>query len=601
MELHERSDASDRPRTALYGLAAVAILYLAREILVPVALAILLTFVVSPLVTRIERRVRSRALSVLLATLLVVGVIGSGLIFAGQQFAGLAEDLPAYRTTIVRKVRAVQAGPGRLIERIRNFGKDITQPEPAIEGPAESAPALPEDVVPAPVPAPAEAIDESPIGWDMISPLIEPLAFAAIVIVLLILMLMARENIRDRIIRLAGLHQIGFTTQTLEEAGTRVSRYLRAQLLLNTTFGGAVTIGLVIIGLPNAILCGVLAGVLRFIPILGPWIAAIIPSALALAVFDDWSHVIIVASLFAALELVWNIVLEPWLYGTSTGLSSLGVILAIIFWTWVWGAIGLMLAVPMTVCIVVFTRHVPALSALSILLGNEPVLPESMRYYQRLLCRDEEEASAILAAAPADAEPAAVADEIVLPGLSAARQDLRRGLISLAQAERIAASGRELALEWLQDKEAPPPAATATGVVCIPASDALDEAAAAVLAELLRRGGVQATLVPAALLISEKIEAAAVPGVNLIVVCGVGPGVDRPIRRIVKTLKQRLPTLPLIVASWIAEPPAGEAAVEPASADANQASSHRQAITLVKSLVPVQPPPENPPRGGTSP
>ena len=417
MQLPDRSDQPDRSLSAVYGLAAVAILYLARQILVPVALAILLTFVVAPLVSRIEHLVRSRALALLLATALAIGILGGGALLIGQQFIGLSEDLPTYRATIVRKIRSIQQGPGGLVGRandaIRTIRDDLVHSPP--EHPAAADPVSPTPVqstaraTPA---SPAKAQESAPeapqgggaaLGWTLITPIVEPLASAAIVILLLIMMLMSRESIRDRIIRLAGLHQIGFTTQTLEEAGTRVGRYLRAQLLINTIFASGVGTGLLVLGLPNAALCGLVAGVLRFVPILGPWLAAAIPAAVALAVFDDWSHVAFVIALFGGLEILASVVLEPWLYGSSTGLSSFGIILAVIFWTWVWGGVGLVLAVPMTVCVVVFTRHIPHFSALSILLGDEPVLSDSMRYYQRLLCRDEDEAGAILAAVPAAA------------------------------------------------------------------------------------------------------------------------------------------------------------------------------------------------------
>ncbi|MFN0131551.1 MAG: AI-2E family transporter [Phycisphaerales bacterium] len=591
----------------------MAILYLARQVLVPVALAILLTFVVAPLVARIERRVHSRAIAVLLATLLVIGVLGGGLLFAGQQFAGLADEIPTYRDTIVRKVRSIESGPGGLIgraaEAIRRISKDIAQspadppvdakPSPvASTNTGQSPPVFPASPVVVTQTTPGPFAERAPPGgavslsWAIVAPIVEPLASAAIVILLLIMMLMSREGIRDRVIRLAGLHQIGLTTQTLEEAGSRVGRYLRTQLLLNTIFAASVATGLLIVGVPNAALCGLLAGVLRFIPVLGPWLAAAIPSALALAVFSGWHHVVIVLSIFAALELLNNFVLEPWLYGSSTGLSSLGIILALIFWTWVWGAVGLVLAVPMTVCVVVFTRHIPSFSGLWIMLGNEPVLSDSMRYYQRLLCRDEEEAAAVLASAPADADPVDVLDEIVVPSLSAARADLRRGLITRAQAARIGTAARELALEWLADRgagrAAPSQAMTAGRVVCLPAQDGLDEAAGAVLVELLRREGFDATAASAALLFSERIDAAVAPGVGLIVISGVEPSSDLHTRRVLRALQQKAPGTAVIVATWAGEAPKSVPADQAAAAD-SRAFTIRQAITLVKSNLPLQP------------
>ena len=249
----------------------------------------------------------------------------------------------------------------------------------------------------------------------------------------------------------------------------------------------------------------------------------------------------------------------------------------------------------MTVCVVVFTRHIPHLSALSILLGDEPVLSDSMRYYQRLLCRDEEEAAAILASTPAGTDPADVLDQIVVPGLSAARADLRRGLITGAQAARIGTAARELALEWLADRDpaTPIPGQATPSVVCLPAHDGLDEAAGALLAELLRRDGVGATVISAVLLFSEKITATETPGINLIVVSSVGPSGDLHTRRICKTLQRKSPGLPVIVVAWAGGAPDPAAPVEPATAH-TQASTNRQAVTLVKSLLAVRPAPELP-------
>jgi predicted PurR-regulated permease PerM len=600
----DRIDAPNRSRSALFALAAIAILYLGREVLIPVALAILLTFIVTPLVVRIERRVRSRALAVLLATMFVIGLLGGTTVFVGMQFVGLAEQIPGYRQTIVRKVRSIQAGPGTVLARVeemlRRFDTEVSgvPQRPAGESPpADAAPAAtrPDTAIPRVV-APATP-HTSLLNWSTFSPILGPLASAAIIVLLLVMMLMSRENIRDRIIRLAGLHQIGFTTQTLEEAGARVGRYLRSQLLINTIYGSSIAIGLFFLGVPNAALCGLVAGVLRFIPILGPWLAAVIPAVLAFVVFDGWQPLITVVSLFAALEIFTSFVLEPWLYGTSTGLSGVGIILAIIFWSWVWGPVGLVLAVPMTVCVVVFTRHIPHLGALSILLGNEPVLSDSMRFYQRLLCRDESEAAAILAATPEGTEPARTLDEIVVPCLVAARSDLQRGLISQEQAAWIGVTAKELALEWLSDREPtrPQPALGPTAphpasVVCIPAHDALDDAGASLFSELLRREGVHASPVSTALLFGEKVAAAQAAGVGLIVVSRVGSAADLYTRRLSKAVRKSVGSTPVVIVAWAGDPSAPHSPSEPApaavitTADA-LASTNLDAIRLVRSLL----------------
>ncbi len=591
----------------LYAIVFVAVLYLGRQILVPVALAILLTFVVIPLVAWIERRVRRRSLAVLLATLLVTGILGSGLLFVGQQVVGLADELPTYRDTIVRKVRSIEAGPGgamsRVAETLKGIGEEILRrpsrpPDDGVNRETDAPPISPPPVIADPASTPASTntrpATQLPLEWAIIKSIAQPLASTAIVVLLMVMMLMSRENIRDRIIRLAGLHQIGFTTQTLEETGARIGRYLRAQLLVNTIFAIAVGLGLLILGVPNALLCGLMAGVLRFIPIIGPWLGAAIPATIAVAVFDGWFHLVMVIVLFGVLDIFNNVVLEPWLYGTSTGLSSFGVILAIIFWTWVWGPIGLILAVPMTVCVVVFTKHIPHFSSLSILLGDEPVLSESTRYYQRLLCADEEEAASILAATSADADPIDVVQTVVIDSLAATRGDLKRGLITASQATRIGASARELALEWLADRDltraAPAPARTAEGVVCLPVQDSLDEAAAAVLCELLRREGVVATVIPGSLLVSERVAAAQAPGVRLVVVCSIGQPGELQTRRICKALRHSPPQTQVIVLTCSSDATDRPAPTDNATdASARQASTCRQVVALAQSILAVQP------------
>ncbi len=603
----EHAEAPSRPWSALFALAAVAVLYLARPVLMPVGLAILLTFVLAPVVMAIERRVRSRALAVVITTVLLTATSGGLALLVEQQLVAFADDLPTYRDTIVRKVRAVQSGPqglmGRVADTLSGIGREISQPAtkpdqpPPAPGaaPGAAAPGAPPSETPPTEAPPAkaalpEARGPAPLTGSLWRAIIELLASGAIVILLVVMMLMSRESIRDRIIRLAGLNQIGLTTQTLEEAGARVGRYLRAQLLINTIHASAVGAAMFLVGLPSAALWGLMAGVLRFIPILGPWLGAAVPAALAIAVFDDWYPLVVVISVFAVLEIVHNVVLEPWLFGSSTGLSNIGMVLAIIFWTWIWGAMGLVLAVPMTACLVVFARQVPQLNALSVLLGDEPVLSEPMRYYQRLLCRDEDEAAAILAAVAPERDPADVLDEIVIPGLAAARADLRRALITRTQAARIAVAARDLAIDWLADHEGPPPPENrhppTARVACIPASDELDEAAAALLAHLLKREGLGVIVVSAALLFSEKIAAAQEPDVGLIVVSSVEPSNGLQTRRIGKTLLRKRPGIPLIVATWGVE--AASAAGPPTDDGAGaspRVSTNREAVVMVNSLL----------------
>lgn len=580
----------------LYVMATVAALYLARELLIPVAMAVLLSFILSPVVSWIESSIRSRIAAVAIVTVAVVGVAGGGLVFVGAQFAGLAEKIPEYRETVVRKAKFLGAGPTGLISRVSEelsrIGHDVARTD-AAPAAAPAAASGPDAATEAPSGGERTASGGAGTLLSVVRPIFDPLASSAIVLLLLVMMLMSRESIRNRVIRLAGLDQLGPTTHALDEAGARIGRYLRSLLLVNTIYGAVVGGGLLAVGVPNALLCGVMAGALRFIPVVGPWLGAAIPTALALAVFDDWGHLILVLGLFAGCEIIANAVLEPWLYGASTGLSGFGLVLALIFWTWVWGPVGLVLAVPLTVCVVVFGRYVPALSFLWVLLANDPVLVQSVRYYQRLLSRDEEEAAAILASAKPDADPAAVLDEVVLPALGAARRDQVLSLISTAQARAAAAAAGQVALEWLSDLPmaggALEPTRTPVQVVCLPASDVFDAAAAGLLVELLRREGVGARAVSAELLFSERVAAARTPDILVAVVASVEHATELHARRTCRALRRGATDDAIAVVSWGGRPPgASPAAAGGEEPGMSRAASTREAVAVVRSLLAVR-------------
>jgi predicted PurR-regulated permease PerM len=369
----------------------VAALHLGRSLLLPVALSILLAFVLTPSVVYLEKRVRSRVLAVTLVTMFAAGFLGLVVLGVGQQFMGLAEDLPSYRETLVRRARQFRVGTASVVseaaETIRAVGKELDKPT---TDPASTAP------VPATVPPRAPPAGLISSVKEALGPLAVPLGMGALAAVLTVMMLVYREGIRDRVIRLAGLQQISLTTRALEETGERVGRYLRSQLMINLGFGLVIMGGLWFIGVPRAAVCGLIAGLLRFVPIIGPWLGALVPLTLALVAFDDWMHPLLVGGLFLAAELVVNVAVEPWVYGMSTGISRLGVVLAIAFWAWVWGPVGLLMAMPVTVCLLVFARHVPQLEVLTVVLGEEAPLSEPVRFYHRLLCDDEDQAEEVL-------------------------------------------------------------------------------------------------------------------------------------------------------------------------------------------------------------
>ena len=225
---------------------------------------------------------------------------------------------------------------------------------------------------------------------SVLSPVIGPLGHTCVVIVIVIFMLLAGDDLRDRLIHLVGRGRLRVTTQALDDAGHRISRYLRAQLLVNASFGLAIGIGLFFIGIPNAVFWGLLGMVLRFLPYIGPWLAALLPLALSLAVFESWTQPLLTIGLFAVCELVSNNVIEPWLYGTSTEISPLAVIVSALFWTWLWGGVGLVLATPLTVCLAVAGKYLPDLAFLDLLMGDKPSIAPGDRLYQRLLALNED-------------------------------------------------------------------------------------------------------------------------------------------------------------------------------------------------------------------
>jgi predicted PurR-regulated permease PerM len=330
----------------------------------------LLTFLLSPLVTRLERWI-GRIAAVLLVVATIFSLTGVAGWVLTRQLVDLATRLPDYKINIETKIRSFQLPSGgpfkRLSETVAELKKDLHgsdaptvsqatgKPGSAVAVPASAAPAQQVQVVETSTANPLQLLQV------ILSPLLGPLGTAGLVILLVIFMLLKREDLRSRLIRLIGQGRISATTRAMEDAGQRVSRYLLMQFLVNVSFGIAVAVGLFFIGMPNAILWGAFATMLRFIPYIGPWIAAAFPIILSLAVSPTWMMPLLTLGIFVSLELICSNVIEPWLYGSSTGVSSIALIVAAVFWTWLWGPIGLLLSTPLTVCLVVMGRHVPRL------------------------------------------------------------------------------------------------------------------------------------------------------------------------------------------------------------------------------------------------
>ncbi len=317
------------------------------------------------------------------------------------------------------------------------------------------------------------------------APMLGPIGTAAIVIVFVIFMLIKKEDLRNRVIHLAGRARLSQTTRTIEEAGDRVSRYLLMQFVVNVTYGILIALGLMWIGVPNALLWGVLVAVLRFIPYLGPWIGAFFPLVLSLAVSVSWMTPLFTLVLFLVVELISNNVIEPWLYGSSTGLSPVAILVAAIFWTWLWGAVGLLLATPLTVCLAVLGKHVPSLSFLDIMLGDEPSLPAPDRYYQRLLARDELEAGKVLAEYEKAHSFERVLADVLAAAVMSGEADMEEGVLAPELYSSVLASIRKHALRVERRTALIEPDPAPPDVLIIPAEDEGDEVIGIILGELL--------------------------------------------------------------------------------------------------------------------
>ena len=401
------------PNTSKFlTLASVCIviagLYLAREVLIPLALAVLVTFLLAPLASRLERFRLGRIPSVLLVVLLALGAVGGLGWLISAQVKDLAEKLPDYRDEIVQRVRTVEGkfggGPlAKATETVAAVAKAATTTTQPSGGNAVAAPrGTPADPVPVSIVPAADSGAGALRALTDALYVLEPLATAFIVVVFVVFMLVQREDLRDKVIRLMGHGQLTVTTQALDEAAQKVSKYLLTQSIVNGCFGVVVGLSLLLLDVPNAALWGLLCGLLRFIPYVGVWIGAMFPILLALvAPPAGWPHVLhlgpvakplVTLGVFLTAELVTGNVLEPWLYGSHTGVSSVAILVAAIFWTWLWGTAGLLLSTPLTVCLAVLGKYVPHLGFLHVLLGDQPVLAPHERFYQRLLADDPDEA-----------------------------------------------------------------------------------------------------------------------------------------------------------------------------------------------------------------
>ncbi|WP_169747408.1 AI-2E family transporter [Belnapia moabensis] len=570
------------------ALLIIAVLYFGRELLVPLVLAVLLSFVLAPVV-RLLRRVRmprsaAVVITVLLACTIIFGIGG----LMGRQATLLAENLPSYQATIRQKLSGLQSAGG-WIDRLSGAVQAVGHGMGGREGPA---PAVSGDPVRPPMPVEIHTPDPTP--FDMLrsvaEPLLGPLATAGIVVILVIFILLYREDLRDRLIRLAGARDLHRTMAAMDDAAYRLSRFFLAQTGMNALFGAFIAAALWAIGIPNPLLWGFVAGLMRFVPFIGVFITVSGPLLLALAVDPGWSTLIWVAVLFGISEMLMGQVVEPMVFGHSTGLSPIAVIAAATFWTWLWGPVGLLLAVPLTVCLVVLGRHVDRLEFLEVMLGDRPPLDPEETFYQRALAGDANALAEQAERCLKDKPLAEYLDAVALPALRLAQADAVHGALRPERRDALLRSV-ELLIEDLEEEEDPPPPEGEAlpepvpaawhvpgAVLCLPGRGPFDALAASMLAQVLaRRGfGVQVGGV------------SAVPGAppRLICLCLLeGGSSSATARYLLRRARRRLPGVPAIALAW--SPDGGEEG-QGVLAKALRAEGESAPLQLAMSLAEAQ-------------
>jgi predicted PurR-regulated permease PerM len=609
----------------ILAVIIVSALYVGREIFVPVALAILLSFVLAAPVNLLQSlrvpRVLAAVVTVLLA-FVIIFALGS---LIATQLTRLAGNLPQYQSTIQSKITSLRGvtGGSSTLERaegmLQDLGKELNKPKgsgsPSLVNEPSSGTSSNRPITPVPV----EVLQPDPGTLaslrSLIAPLVSPLATTGIIIIFVIFILLQREDLRNRLIRLAGTHDLQRTTAALDDAAARLSRLFLNQLLINSGFGVLIGSGLWIIGVPSAALWGILAAVLRFVPYIGSVIAAAFPLTLAVAVDPGWSMLIWTAILFFVMEPITGQVVEPMVYGRSTGLSPVAVVVSATFWTALWGPIGLVLATPLTVCLVVLGRHVERLSFLDVMFGDRPALSPPEIFYQRMLAGDPTEAAEKAEQFLKERSLSSYYDDVALKGLLLAQMDLDRDVLDVSRLLRIrdtvleftedlsdqtdhepidgqptndveaAAAVEEVAaepvfsdlsvlqaadlkLEWMSNNP----------VLCIAGRTPLDEAAAVMMSHLCRVHGLSAQVKSADSLSTANIFSLDVSGVALVCLSYLSSANPAHMRYAVRRLRRKVPRAKIMLAVWRGSDQA-DAALDSAKADVI-AGSLREAVRI---------------------
>ncbi len=569
MAAHRKASPMDHPVAITFLIfAIIGFMYLAAEVLKPLALAILLSFALVPISRLLERIKVPRVLAVVLTVLIVMGGLGTMGYEVGQQLNKLANDIPKYEENVKQRLEAMRPLQSGAIDKVKqvvgDVGKGLSPRRPEVQE--------------------VRVVSEPDFGAQMsklVGPYIEGLGSAFIILILLLYLMINRENMSDRLIRVFGHGKISLTTRTIEEVGRRISNYLVMFALVNSTFGFIVGMGLWAIGIPYALLWGFLAGSLRFIPYAGAATAFTLPLLFSIAILqpeDSWARPLLVVALYGVLELAANMFLEPMIYGKTTGVSALALLVSAMFWTWLWGGIGLLLSTPLTVCLAVLGKYVPSLGFFATFLREEVDLEPGVRFYQRLLAMDQDGASTVIDGILKKHPRAEVFDKVLVPTLSMAERDFARGDID----EREQAFILRVVTDVLEDLEGEPEVNLASlsmaneaeaqkelprkekkgsldpefepleplKILAVPAADSTDLFVLKLLAHLLEPSGIAIEIaeeLQTPLKVVERIEAETP---DLVLISHLPPDGLTAARYLVRRIKARNPQLTVVVARW---------------------------------------------------
>jgi predicted PurR-regulated permease PerM len=570
-----RSRQESPPLSPLVVLVGVVlILYFARAVLIPLALALTLNFLLTPMVLWFQKLPMRRVPAVALASLISIATVaGLGWVVANQLLQ-VANDLPRYRLNIHNKIEALHYPPnsalGRAAQSVEEIGKEFSDPiNNPVNQRSDSTTGGQNTAQPA-GPLPVRVVNVPANGWQylgaVLGPALKPLGIAGMVLIFTVFILIKQEDLRDRLLRLGGLEQLNAMTLALDDAARRISRYLVMQFLVNACFGVCFGTGLFLIGIPNATLWGVIAGVLRIVPYVGIVTATALPLALSLAIFNAWGPPVLVILLFVLLELIAGNLLEPWLYGAQTGISSLALLVTTVFWTTLWGWAGLVLAVPLTVCVIVLGRYVPRLAFLHVLLGDETALSVEAQFYQRLLALDQDDARTIATNFLRNHPLVSLYDEVLIPALTLAEQDRHKGALNERRESFLFLSVSEIVTGAAPQEprkgksrrmpaELQPPASKATApstirIFCFPANDQADEITASMLSQLLERNGHGVVSLPVGAAFEEILTHLLPEAQDVVCISALPPFAFAQARALCQRVRLHLPQIKIIAGIW---------------------------------------------------